>query len=405
MMRPVFEALHSALADAPLTEEAVVAHVHPHFSRVLAREEIYLANHSLGRPLDLTAADVQEALDAWYGKLDGAWDDWMTEIQAFRTRTAMLIGAPRPDCIAPKTSAGQGLRTVLNASPLGMRVVTTRGEFDSIDFILKVYADQGRIDLRVVEPDEDGRFRVEALLDAMGNAPGLFVVSMVMFGSGQVVSGLETLTAQAHAMDAKVLLDLYHAVGVLDLDVSRLDADFAIGGSYKYLRGGTGACWIYLHPRHLDGSLVPLDTGWFAKREPFGYERHDPPLFGPGGDAFLESTPPILPYYQARAGQEFTLAMGVARLRAYSLEQQRVLVDALEAEGIPAVGGREDHGAFVVVPHPDAPGLAKRLKAMGVNTDARGTSLRLCPDLLTRRTDLLKAAQCLAQSWHGITIF
>ncbi len=425
MIRPTFQALAAALRgpdptrEAPLTEENLRTHVHPLFSRVLARDEIYLANHSLGRPLDVTANDVQEALDLWYRDLDGAWEAWLDEIQAFRSRTAALIGAPRPDCIAPKTSAGQGLRTVLNASssgasprganpsgasPRGLRVVTTRGEFDSIDFILKVYAQQGLIDLKVVEPDAAGRFHADALLDALGSEPGLIVVSMVMFGTGQVVSGLDAFIAQAHARGARVLLDLYHAVGVLPVDLTALDADFAIGGSYKYLRGGTGACWLYLHPRHLDGSMVPLDTGWFAKQEPFGYERHDPPRFGPGGDAFLESTPPILPFYQARAGQEFTLALGIPRLRAYSLTQQRELVSALQAEGIPAVGGREDHGAFVVVTHAEAPALAKRLKAEGINTDARGRSLRLCPDLLTSSEDLRKAARRLAQAWHGITI-
>lgn len=405
MIRPIFQALQASLSSSEtLSEVDLVTHVHPLFSRVLSRDEVYLANHSLGRPLDQTALDVQEAMDTWYRNLDGAWDDWLKELQAFRTRTAQLIGAPRPDCIAPKTSAGQGLRTLLNALPLGIRVVTTRGEFDSIDFILKVYAQQGRIDLKVVEPDAEGRFHAEALLEALGDEPGLIVVSMVMFGSGQVLTGLDGLISQAHARGAKVLLDLYHAVGALPVDISRLDADFAIGGSYKYLRGGTGACWLYLHPRHLDGSLVPLDTGWFAKREPFGYERHDPPLFGPGGDAFLESTPPILPFYQARAGQEFTLALGIDRIRAHSLAQQRELVALLEAEGIAAVGGGEDHGAFVVVTHPEAPELARRLKAIGINTDARGTSLRLCPDLLTRSDDLRKAVRCLAQSWLGVTI-
>lgn len=401
-MRPVFEALQAALQPrATLSEADLIVHVHPLFTRVLARDEIYLANHSLGRPLDMTAHDVQEAMETWYRNLDEAWEDWMAEIQAFRQRTATLIGAPRPDCIAPKTSAGQGLRTVLNASPAGMRVVTTRGEFDSIDFILKVYAQAGRIDLKVVDPDETGRFHADALLEALGDEPGLIVVSMVMFGSGQVVTGLDRMITQAQARGARVLLDLYHAVGVLPLDVAALGADFAIGGSYKYLRGGTGACWLYLHPRHLDGSLMPLDTGWFAKRDPFGYERHDPPLFGPGGDAFLESTPPILPVYQARAGQELMLALGVSRLRAYSLAQQQMLVSELEAAGVSAVGGREDHGAFVVVSHPEAPALARRLKAMGVNTDARGTSLRLCPDLLNTEEDLRKAARCLAQSWQG----
>src|SRR6185437_1418938 len=114
-------------------------------------------------------------------------------------------------------------------------------------------------------------------------------------------------------------------------------------------RGGPGACFLYLHPRHLDGSLRTLDIGWFAKRDPFAYQRPDPPQLAQGGDAFLESTPPVLSWYQARAGQRLALALDVARVRAYSLAQQRRLVALLRAHGLAAHGGAENHGAFVVV--------------------------------------------------------
>ena len=65
------------LGEGALTESALVEHVHPLFSRVLERNqqsgEIYLANHSLGRPLDMVAHVVQGALDGWYTQLDGVW--------------------------------------------------------------------------------------------------------------------------------------------------------------------------------------------------------------------------------------------------------------------------------------------------------------------------------------------
>jgi len=38
-----------------LDESWLREHVWPRFSRALVRDEIYLANHSLGRPLDRTA--------------------------------------------------------------------------------------------------------------------------------------------------------------------------------------------------------------------------------------------------------------------------------------------------------------------------------------------------------------
>ena len=157
----------------------------------------------------------------------------------------------------------------------------------------------------------------------------LVVVSQVLFNTGQVLPGLPALIGAAHASGARVLLDVYHSLGVLPVDIAALDADFAIGGSYKYLRGGPGAGFMYLHPRHLDGGFSTLDIGWFAKKAPFDYVRPDPPEFAAGGDALLESTPPVLTCYQARAGQLFTAAVGVARLREYSLAQQRTLVGLL----------------------------------------------------------------------------
>jgi len=46
-----------------LDEERLKAEIWPRFSRVLARQEIYLANHSLGRPPDRMADDVRSAID------------------------------------------------------------------------------------------------------------------------------------------------------------------------------------------------------------------------------------------------------------------------------------------------------------------------------------------------------
>ena len=397
------EAAVASLGAGALTEAGIAAHVAPLFSRVLARNHsvIDLANHSLGRPLDATAEDVAEAIGLWQAKLGDAWDGWMAELGAYRSRLARLLGAAEAGCVVPKTSAGQGLRAILNSYDAPPRVLATRGEFDSIDVILRHYARRGRIALSLVEPRADGLFAAEDLLAALGRGADLVVLSQVLFNTGQVLPGLRALVAAAHERGARVLLDVYHSLGVFPVDIATLGADFAVGGSYKYLRGGPGACFLYLHPRHLDGSLSTLDVGWFAKRDPFLYRRPEPAEFAAGGDAFMESTPAVLPWYQARSGQVFTLAVGVDRLRAYSLAQQRRLVALLAARGIAAVGGREDRGAFVVVEDADAVALAGALARRGVHCDARGVYLRLCPDLLTTETELATAAEQLAAARAG----
>jgi kynureninase len=349
--------------------------IHPRFSRVLQREEIYLANHSLGRPPDRAAEDVRAALDAWYQEMDGAWSAWLEGREKFRLLTGKLVGAPK-NLIIPKTSAGQGLRAVLNSFTRKPRVVTSDGEFDSIDFILRVYREQARIELKIVP------WRG---LDPRG--ADLVVLSSVMFRTGEVVSELSKRIEDAHAAGALVLLDVYHHAGALPLDLTALKTDFAVGGSYKYTRGGPGACWLYVRPGLVDTLRTP-DTGWFAKKDMFTYARPEPPEFAAGGDAWLESTPPVLAPIQALAGLELTLELGVERIREHNLEQKKLLVSLLPA----LEGAQGEHGAFVTLKHPGAQVIASKLRERRVKTDARGDYLRICPDILNTRAELEKAA-------------
>ncbi|MEP6943906.1 MAG: aminotransferase class V-fold PLP-dependent enzyme [Betaproteobacteria bacterium] len=423
-VRSIEEAV-AAMSAGPLEAEALARHVRPLFSRTLQSNatRIHLANHSLGRPLDETVDDVTEALVAWQSRMGDAWDAWRDELDAYRRRLAALMRAPSADCIVPKTSAGQGLRTILNSYDGVPRVVATRGEFDSLDIILRQYARRGRIALRLVEARDRDQFAARDMLAAIEGGVDLLVVSHVVFNTGQVLPDLPRIIAATRSGGGRVLLDVYHSLGAMPLDVATLDADFAVGGSYKYLRGGPGACFLYLHPRHLDGSLTTLDVGWFGKEDAFSYQRPDPPRWAKGGDAFMESTPPVLTWYQARAGQRLTLALGVDRLRAYSLSLQRRLIGLLAGHGIEAAGGDDAHGAFCVVEIHDRAGAAdhdrataashgpdesaavrcsKVLAVDGVVTDARGPWLRLCPDILTTDEELQHAAAIVAKTVASI---
>lgn len=399
----------AALGPGPLTEEGLKQNVWPLFSRVLKRDEIYLANHSLGRPLDQTARDVQEALDLWYTRLDGVWDadGWPTEMTRFRSAIAQLVGLSRADAVVPKTSAGQGLRAVLNAleSPCP-KVVATRSEFDSVDFILKTYQARGRAEVEWVEPAvREGIpwMRSVNILSRIRPGVDLVVLSLVFFGTGQVLGDLEELMARSHEVGARVLVDAYHAAGVIPISMEALGCDFMVGGSYKYVRGGPGACWLAIHPRVLESGLQTLDTGWFAKRSPFEFDRSDRPERAAGGDGWLESTPAILPLYQARAGLELTLAMGVERLREYNLRQQATLRSEFRKHGVPFFDppNPADFGAFTLLPSVQAGSLCVRLKERGINVDSRNDNVRFGPDLLTTESELGSAANVVADLMRG----
>ena len=45
-----------------------------------------------------------------------------------------------------------------------------------------------------------------------------------------------------------MILDAYQSAGVVPLDVTSLEVDFAVGGSVKWLCGGPGNGWAYVRP-------------------------------------------------------------------------------------------------------------------------------------------------------------
>ena len=399
-----FEAAISALDNVVLDEAVINQHIRPLFAKSLQKTTaIYLANHSLGRMLDQTEKDVVEGLQHWTCGREDAWNYWFAEMQSFRKQTATLIHAESADCIIPKTSAGQGLRAVLNCYDKPIKVISSTDEFNSIDFILKVFSQRKHIQLECIKPERSNDYyQLDDFLTALRNRPELIVLSMVLFTTGQLLNKLKTLIDAAHQQGALILLDLYHAAGVVPIDVTELDIDFAIGGSYKYLRGGPGAGWLYIHPRHLDGSLQTLDTGWFAQDQIFAFERPETPQFASGGNAFLESTPAILPFYQARAGLKFTLGIGVKRLRSYSLQQQHFIEDLLQQHDIPFLGKTGNRGAFIAIPHPQAEAIATQLKHAGSICHSTENLLRLCPDLLNTEQELSLAINKLSKIWKAL---
>ena len=387
------------LGPGALTEQAIRRHVRPLFSRTLASSVKYLANHTLGRPLDQMEADVAEGARVWSESLRDAWTPWLAEEQAYRAALARLLGLERQDCVVPKVSAGQALRAVLNALPAGATVLTTHKEFASVAVVLAQYAAQGRLRVVFASPESDG---AESMVEALRREPRvqLVVISQVFYADGKMFEQIQELASACRSHYAELLVDCYHSLGVVPVDWKALGCDYLIGGCYKYLRGGPGAAFLALAPRAADG--VPRDSGWFAQ-EP-GPNAYDPwrpggPALRKGGDGWLDGTPPVLTYYQARSGLAFTRAIGVERLRAYSLAQLRHLRGLLAERGIASEGGDERRGAFLTIATEQAAEIVRNLAEQGIAVDARDGGLRVCPDLLTTRDELEQVAHAIAKCW------
>ena len=59
-------------------------------------------------------------------------------------------------------------------------------------------------------------------------------------------------------------MDATHSAGVLDLDVQKLDPDFLVFPTYKWLIGPYARAFLYVAKRHQDG--IPLEQTSYGRR-------------------------------------------------------------------------------------------------------------------------------------------
>ncbi|MBA4294247.1 aminotransferase [bacterium] len=380
---------------SPLTPQEIQTQIAPLFTRHNPNG-IYLANHSLGRPLDATHDKINEYLDHWYSDLDDAWEPWLQTLDSYNAKVKSLIRLPDPGSVVLKTSAGQGLRAVLNCFPQRtLNIVTSSLEFDSIDFILRTYEAQGLVKTNWVNPQPTEpvpTLTADDFIAQITPQTDLVIISVVNFTTGQLFPDLDKVIAHAHSNEALVLLDTYHSFGVIDQPWP--DADFAIGGSYKYVHGGPGSCWLAIaNPQ----AHQTLDTGWFAKKELFGYARTADRA--EDHRAWWESTPPIIQAYQALPGLEYLEHFTVEKLRATSLAQQAQMSQIFRDHNIPIFEPEDptQFGAFSLLPAENHKEIVNHLKQNNIKVDSRNGFVRFGPHPLNTTEEFALVAQTLSK--------
>ena len=133
-------------------------------------------------------------------------------------------------------------------------------------------------------------------------------VSHVLFKSG-FIQDAKAVIDKAHAVGAFVVLDVYQSAGTVPINVKELDVDLVVGGSVKWLCGGPGAGYLYVHPQ-LHTKLEPQVTGWMAHRAPFAFE---PSAITYADDIhrFLHGSPAIPTLYAADSGYDIINEIGL----------------------------------------------------------------------------------------------
>ncbi len=346
----------------------------------ILEKTVYLISNSLGAVPQQVEQSLQNYYETWASRGVRAWEEtWWKLSSVLGDDVAPLIGAGLGETtfLPSVTVAHAVLFSAFDYGDHRPKIVTDAMHFPSILYLID---QQSRLGAEVVTvPSIDG-LTVDAgqIIDAIDDQTAFVAISHVLFKSA-FIQDLRSIASKAREVGAVLIADGYQAVGTIPVNVRDLGVDVYIGGCLKWLCGGPGTAFVWVHPDQV-ATLEPKLTGWMADQHPFAFnrtlERRDDTW------RFLIGTPSIPSLYAARPGLAIIRGAGIEAIRAKSIRQTTRLLELADEAGLPCTTPRdpERRGGTVAIDLTEGLGVSRALKAREILCDYRpGAGIRLSP--------------------------
>jgi len=287
---------------------------------------IYLDGNSLGALPVAVGPAVADLVDRQWGQqLITSWNvsDWWQLPGRVGNRIGRLIGAVDGQVMCGDSTSVQLFQALVAACRLspGRGVLLTDGAgFPTDQYLADAVA--GLLELKVV------RLHPSELAEHLSDDVAVVALSQVDYRTGELFDAA-AITEAAHRAGALMVWDLCHSVGALPVELDAIEADFAVGCTYKYLNGGPGSPgFIYIAQRQLQAAALPL-TGWHGHRSPFQLnQRYEP---APSIERARIGTPPILSMAALDAALSVFDTVELAAVRRKSLALTDLVIEFAQA--------------------------------------------------------------------------
>ena len=335
------------------------------------------------------AKSVRQSFTTYLNSLElhgSTWGDWAGQQEKVRALLAKLFNVtPGEMAVTTSTSAAvSSLASALDFSSKRNRIVTTDNEFPAIG---QIWHAQERRGARVthVPSRSDNTVDVEKLVKEINEETLLVSITLVCFRNG-ALTDIAPIIEAAKKAGALVLLDSYQGAGAMNLDLSKIGADFVVGGVLKYMLGAPGVGYMYTKAETTK-NLIPSSTGWFAAKDIFKMGIHE---YDPATDArrFESGTPPIPSLYPAVAGLEYLLKVGMEEIVDYVSHLHEALRAGIEEIGGSIATPAHAHAAMLAVRSTDENALVAALESEKIITSCRDGNLRISPHFYNNMEDI-----------------
>jgi selenocysteine lyase/cysteine desulfurase len=373
----------------------------------MPRQICYLNSASYS-PLPLK---TQEAARAAVGRKATPWtlDAGFANRQHERARAAaarLIHADPADIALIPSVSYGVATAAKVVAIARGTRIIVLENDHSSPVLEWQSRADaQGLVIDTVRQPDNgDWTQALLAAIERAGAPPvGLASISSVHWSDGGLIA-LEKVAAALKRHGAIFLIDATHGTGVLPMEVTRLDPDFVIFPTYKWLLGPYGRAFLYIAKRHQGGT--PLEQTAFGRRDVRAENAvyfADVSYVAGAGRFDMGERDHFISMEMAAIGMEMMAEWGDA-----AVAQRLAMLTERIAEGVrelgvsmPARHLRAPHILSLGFKDGMPAGLVEGLASEGVHVAARLGRMRISPHVFNDEADCDRFVKTLARRLSG----
>ena len=360
---------------------------------------IYLDGNSLGPPTKATSKKVSNFIERkWAKLLIKGWNDdnWINKPKSVGNKIAKLIGAEKGSVIVGDTlsiKTYQALFAALQLRPKRKIILSERENFPS-----DLYIAQGIVAV-IKKNYKLQTVQTTNILDSLSNDVAVLLLTEVDFRTGRK-HDMRRITDIAKKFGIITIWDLAHSVGVIPIHLKKLNVDFAVGCTYKYLNGGPGSpAFLYVAPEHQDRVENPI-KGWLGHSSPFNFENQ---YIGARGINKMQiGTPPIIAFNALETSLALFDKIKIKDIRKKSAELSDLFIQKTR-KNCPALElvspqKAESRGAHLAYSFEHAYAVIQCLIENGVIGDFRAPNLMRFGfnPLFIDQNDVLKAAEILA---------
>lgn len=367
-------------------------------------EVVFLNAANIGPRLRSVLAAGHTAVERWARPWTLTAPDWVADREKLRDLAAELLGGDA-DGVAVVPSMSYGMALAARNLPVrpGQTILLLDGEFPSNYYIWKRVAEENNASLRILPRPKDAAWG-EAIAEAIDPATAIVAVPACHWTDG-ALTDIERVAARAREQGAAVVIDASQSLGVLPLEIQRIDPDFVVSVGYKWLLGPFGVTYLYAASRHRQGT--PLEEAWPAREESHDLSRlteyRDEYRAGARRfDAGEMQNFLLLPMALAALAQinEWTPGIVAERLRSVT-NGLAASAEKLGLETTPSAV-RSPHFFGIRVGIERATAIAASLMAEGVFVGVRGDSIRVAPHMHTSDQDCDMFARVLRAALAGV---